>query len=124
MGNITNPLFKSSHWGFLLGRPFRISLEDVTVQKPGLLAEPNEAQRWCPYWLPYPTLFPAGLSIPHTASQLSLQRVTLAEIMTPLGHILYVNLDLAFASVADLSQIRIIKAVQRGSPGSQCRNNG
>ncbi|KAJ6036412.1 fungal-specific transcription factor domain-containing protein [Penicillium herquei] len=77
------------HWGYLLGRPFRTNLEDVTVQKPGLYAKRIEAQRWCPYGLPYATSFPAGLSIPLFAPLLSLHRVTLSEIMTPLGHVLY-----------------------------------
>ncbi|KAJ5278857.1 fungal-specific transcription factor domain-containing protein [Penicillium angulare] len=77
------------HWGFLLGRPIRMNLEDVTVPKPGHVSRGVEPQRWSPYGLPHPTAFPAGLSLSHSASLLSLSRVRLSEIMTPLGHVLY-----------------------------------
>ncbi|KAJ5934276.1 fungal-specific transcription factor domain-containing protein [Penicillium verhagenii] len=77
------------HWGYFLGRPFRMNLEDVTVQKPGLESKPNHVQRWYPYGLPHPTKFPPGLSIANFSSSLSLYRIALCEIMTPLGHVLY-----------------------------------
>ncbi|KAJ5654521.1 fungal-specific transcription factor domain-containing protein [Penicillium lividum] len=84
------------HWGFLLGCPFRMNLEDVTVQKPGIdiKQDQDQAERWYPYGLPYPTAFPPGLSIANTASSLSLHRIMLCEIMTPLGHVLYGSLKI------------------------------
>ncbi|KAJ5746568.1 fungal-specific transcription factor domain-containing protein [Penicillium odoratum] len=48
------------HLGILLGRPFRINVEDVTVQKPGvdIIQDQDQADRWYPYRLPYFTAFP------------------------------------------------------------------
>ncbi|KAJ5106420.1 hypothetical protein N7456_003095 [Penicillium angulare] len=77
------------HWGFLLGRPIRMNLEDVTMRKPGLVSRGVEPQRWSPYGLPHPTAFPAGLSLSHSPQLFSSSRVRLSEIMTPLGHVLY-----------------------------------
>ncbi|KAJ5545817.1 fungal-specific transcription factor domain-containing protein [Penicillium frequentans] len=76
-------------WGFLLGRPFRTNLEDVTIQRPGVGFRKDQAQRWYPYGLPHPTVYPPGLSIANSASSLNLHRIILCGIMTPLGHVLY-----------------------------------
>ncbi|KAJ5636681.1 uncharacterized protein N7484_009994 [Penicillium longicatenatum] len=90
-------------WGFLLGRPFRINLEDVTVQKPGLDFRQDQAQRWYPYGLPHPTEFPHGLSIANSASSLNLHRIALCEIMTPLGHVLYGSSKISRESLQKLN---------------------
>ncbi|KAJ5380245.1 fungal-specific transcription factor domain-containing protein [Penicillium cataractarum] len=77
------------HWGFLLGRPFRINMEDVTVDKPGRDSNWDQAQRWTPYGLPYPVSPLPDPSIVNPVTALSQSRILLCEIMTPLGHVLY-----------------------------------
>jgi hypothetical protein len=86
------------HWGFLLGRPFRINMEDVTVDKPGRDSSWDRAQRWTPYGLPYPDSSLPDTPIVNPVTTLSQYRILLCEIMTPLGHVLYVQLQIARAS--------------------------
>lgn len=67
-------------------------MEDVTVDKPGRDSNWDQAQRWTPYGLPYPVLPLPDPSIVNPVTALSQSRILLCEIMTPLGHILYVLL--------------------------------
>ncbi|KAJ5679445.1 fungal-specific transcription factor domain-containing protein [Penicillium macrosclerotiorum] len=77
------------HWGFLLGRPFRINMEDVTVDKPRNDADSNNSHDWISYGLPYPITSTNSIHITSPIMTLSRYRITLCEIMTPLGHVLY-----------------------------------
>lgn len=80
-----------SHWGFLLGRPFRINVEDRTIPKPG--DDFNSAEvyaSWSPYGLPCFTSFPDGRSITFPVALISHFRISLCEIMSSLGGVLYV----------------------------------
>ncbi|KAJ5168261.1 uncharacterized protein N7482_003855 [Penicillium canariense] len=77
------------HWGYLLGRPFRINMEDVTIDKPGRDSTWDQAQRWTPYGLPYPVSYLSDTPIVNPVAALSRYRILLCEIMTPLGHVLY-----------------------------------
>ncbi|OOQ91005.1 Zn(II)2Cys6 transcription factor [Penicillium brasilianum] len=77
------------HWGFLLGRPFRINMEDVTVDRPCRDSNWDQAQRWTPYGLPFPVSSLPDSSVVNPVTALSQYRTLLCEIMTPLGHVLY-----------------------------------
>ncbi|KAJ5279016.1 fungal-specific transcription factor domain-containing protein [Penicillium angulare] len=77
------------HWGFLLGRPSRISVEDVTVEMPGHDPTWAQSERWNPYGLPYPVEILQNVTIPNPVTLISQYRVWLCHIMTPLGHVLY-----------------------------------
>jgi hypothetical protein len=65
-------------------------MEDVTVDKPGRDSNWDQAQRWTPYGLPYPVSSQPDSSIVDPVTALSQYRTLLCEIMTPLGHVLYV----------------------------------
>ncbi|KAF5859753.1 hypothetical protein ETB97_002475 [Aspergillus alliaceus] len=76
-------------WGFSLGRPVRINMEDVTVDKPGRNQTNDSDRKWAPYGLPCPPPSSLAASVPDPVDILSQHRIQLCEIMTPLGHVLY-----------------------------------
>ncbi|BAE63964.1 unnamed protein product [Aspergillus oryzae RIB40] len=76
-------------WGFFLGRPVRINMEDVTVDKPGRHQTREQDRKWVPYGLPSPPLACLAAPVPDPVDLLSQHRIQLCEIMTPLGHVLY-----------------------------------
>lgn len=69
-------------------------MEDVTVDKPGRDSTWDQAQRWTPYGLPYPVSSLPDTPIVNPVTTLSQYRILLCEIMTPLGHVLYVQLQI------------------------------
>lgn len=66
-------------------------MEDVTVDKPGRDSSWDRAQRWTPYGLPYSVSSILESPIVNPVTTLSQYRILLCEIMTPLGHVLYVQ---------------------------------
>ncbi|KAB8212073.1 fungal-specific transcription factor domain-containing protein [Aspergillus parasiticus] len=76
-------------WGFFLGRPVRINMEDVTVDKPGRHQTRENDRKWVPYGLPSPPPACLAAPVPDPVDLLSQHRIQLCEIMTPLGHVLY-----------------------------------
>jgi hypothetical protein len=82
---IVDPDFVSL-WGFYLGRPVRMNMEDVTVEKPGSNLSDSHYGRWVPYGLP--GFLRVDLDLIDPTELVSQQRVLLCEIMAPLGHIL------------------------------------
>ncbi|KAF2012999.1 hypothetical protein BU24DRAFT_494892 [Aaosphaeria arxii CBS 175.79] len=77
-------------WGYYLGRPFRINIEDVTVGKPGEGFAPRQPGQWIPYTSA--KSLEIHSPIPDYVEELNKERVTLTEIMAPLGHVLYGSL--------------------------------
>ncbi|KXH50498.1 hypothetical protein CSAL01_08310 [Colletotrichum salicis] len=76
--------------GFYRGRPFRISMDDITVEKPTEDSLDGRVEKWLPYVSP---LSDGNSSVPlhgHVEA-VSLYRIELCEIMAPLGHTLYGN---------------------------------
>ncbi|KAI8230567.1 hypothetical protein K4K55_006548 [Colletotrichum sp. SAR 10_96] len=74
--------------GYYRGRPFRVSLDDITVQKP--VAGASGAAAWLPYTSPRSNDTPPA-ALTYHSEDVSLQRIELCEIMAPLGHTLYGN---------------------------------
>ncbi|KAM5354236.1 hypothetical protein ACJ41O_000886 [Fusarium nematophilum] len=74
-------------WGFYLGRPFRINMEDVTVAKPSGDVRPEAAGQWIPYVSK--RSFEECTPLPDYTDELHRQRTLLSEIMVPLGYALY-----------------------------------
>ncbi|KAF4464335.1 hypothetical protein FALBO_8836 [Fusarium albosuccineum] len=74
-------------WGFYLGRPFRINMEDVTVAKPSGDTRPEAAGQWLPYVSK--KSFEEHAPLPDYTNELHRQRTLLSEIMVPLGYALY-----------------------------------
>ncbi|EQB58296.1 hypothetical protein CGLO_01470 [Colletotrichum gloeosporioides Cg-14] len=74
--------------GYYRGRPFRVSLDDITVQKP--VAGVAGAAAWLPYTSPGSNDSPPA-ALTYHIEDVSLQRIELCEIMAPLGHTLYGN---------------------------------
>ncbi|KAK1716026.1 fungal-specific transcription factor domain-containing protein [Colletotrichum acutatum] len=76
--------------GFYRGRPFRISMDDITVQKPTADSSDGRVEQWLPY---VSSLSNGNSSVPlqDHAEAVSLHRIELCEIMAPLGHTLYGN---------------------------------
>ncbi|KAL0932487.1 uncharacterized protein CTRU02_213440 [Colletotrichum truncatum] len=72
-------------WGFHLGRPFRISMEGVTVAKPGSVISDKPSGQWSSYT----SLASPGSPMTDYSEDLSRQRALLCEIMAPLGYSLY-----------------------------------
>ncbi|KAI9930103.1 hypothetical protein ASPWEDRAFT_147700 [Aspergillus wentii DTO 134E9] len=70
-------------WGFYLGRPFRVNMQDVTVEKP----ISSTYNRWWPYVSSESTGEDSIQDDP--TGLLSEQRILLCEMMEPLGHNLY-----------------------------------
>ncbi|CRG83993.1 Nitrogen assimilation transcription factor nit-4 [Talaromyces islandicus] len=73
--------------GFSLGRPFRIHVEDVTVGKPIDHIDQFGQNTWLPYVLPSP-LDTSYSQVDYTEA-VSYQHITLCEIMSSCGYILY-----------------------------------
>ncbi|KAF7553674.1 hypothetical protein G7Z17_g3452 [Cylindrodendrum hubeiense] len=80
-------------WGFYLGRPFRINMEDVTVEKPRGGIEPESAGQWIPYIAP--RSLGENAPIPGYTNELHRQRVLMSEIVAPVGYALYGNLRIS-----------------------------
>ncbi|KAF6807420.1 hypothetical protein CMUS01_14134 [Colletotrichum musicola] len=76
--------------GYYRGRPFRISMDDITVQKPGSGGGAETNGRWLPCASPQSGCSPPVPQTDHVES-VSVQRIELCEIMAPLGHTLYGN---------------------------------
>ncbi|CAG9953093.1 unnamed protein product, partial [Clonostachys rosea f. rosea IK726] len=74
-------------WGLLLGRPFRTNMEDVTVDKPKEIANMSSPQIWVQYCSAQPGN--EGLSLADYTEIISRERISLCEIMAPLGYALY-----------------------------------
>ncbi|KXH27185.1 hypothetical protein CSIM01_12054 [Colletotrichum simmondsii] len=76
--------------GFYRGRPFRISMDDITVGKPTEDSSGGRVEQW----LPYVSLLSNGnapVPLQDHIEAVSLYRIELCEIMAPLGHTLYGN---------------------------------
>ncbi|KAH8648492.1 fungal-specific transcription factor domain-containing protein [Xylariales sp. PMI_506] len=75
-------------WGFHLGRPSRVNMQDVTVNKPEGLSQSKPAGRWTPYvssnYLPRDVA-----PLQDDIDELSRHRAILWEIMAPIGYGLY-----------------------------------
>ncbi|KAF9875237.1 hypothetical protein CkaCkLH20_07057 [Colletotrichum karsti] len=72
-------------WGFYLGRPFRINMEDVTAAKPGNSTTESDQGQWAAYI----SAASPGQAQPDFSEELGRQRALLCETMAPLGHALY-----------------------------------
>jgi hypothetical protein len=80
-----------SFWGFYLGRPFRMNAGDITVPKPASGLTVGKEDTWRPYGLPTDQEgFDGALKNPNEL--ISRQFAVLWEIISPLGHVLYVHL--------------------------------
>lgn len=78
-----------SFWGFYLGRPFRMNAGDITVPKPASGLTVGKEDTWRPYGLPTDQEgFGGALKNPNEL--ISRQFAVLWEIISPLGHVLYV----------------------------------
>lgn len=75
-----------SMWGFYLGRPFRVNMEDVTVSKPSSDSLQASNHAWTPY-VSSKSIQRAGTRRDYPDTLLG-QRVLMAEIMAPLGYAL------------------------------------
>ncbi|KAJ9197338.1 transcriptional regulator family: Fungal Specific TF [Paecilomyces variotii] len=73
--------------GFHLGRPFRTSMEDVTVGKPHDQGNTLRPSRWIPYGLQDTTTGASGFL--DCTEAVSRQLISLCELMAPCGYILY-----------------------------------
>ncbi|KAJ0327008.1 hypothetical protein COL5a_006182 [Colletotrichum fioriniae] len=73
--------------GFYRGRPFRISMDDITVEKPIVDLSDGRVEQWFPY---VSRLSNGNSPVPQQdhAEAVSLHRIELCEIMAPLGHTL------------------------------------
>ncbi|KAH6971311.1 fungal-specific transcription factor domain-containing protein [Ilyonectria destructans] len=80
-------------WGFYLGRPFRINMEDVTVEKPRGGVGPESADQWIPYISP--RSLGDDIPVPSYTNELHRQRVLMSEIVAPVGYALYGNLRIS-----------------------------
>ncbi|TDZ38604.1 Nitrogen assimilation transcription factor nit-4 [Colletotrichum spinosum] len=76
--------------GYYRGRPFRISMDDITVQKPGGELPDTPLTRWLPYTFPVNSQ-PSPISLDDHIESVSRWRIELCEIMAPLGDTLYGN---------------------------------
>ncbi|KAJ5939308.1 hypothetical protein N7466_002442 [Penicillium verhagenii] len=73
--------------GFHLGRPFRTSMEDVTVGKPRQITGLRGHCQWVPY--DSSTLFGPDSGLLDNKEAIGQQLVSLCELMAPCGYILY-----------------------------------
>jgi hypothetical protein len=89
-------LTNSSFWGFYLGRPFRMNAGDVSVSKPASGLGRAREETWYAYGMgeSQPPNLKLGLGSP--SELISRQFANLWEMITPVGHILLVLLDLIF----------------------------
>ncbi|KAJ5946850.1 hypothetical protein N7454_003689 [Penicillium verhagenii] len=76
-----------SQLGFHLGRPFRTSMEDVTVGKPRQIVGPRGHCQWVPY--DSSMLFGPNSGLLDSKEAIGQQLVSLCELMAPCGYILY-----------------------------------
>ncbi|KAK1504373.1 uncharacterized protein CCOS01_16825 [Colletotrichum costaricense] len=76
--------------GFYRGRPFRISMDDITVGKPTEDSSDGRIEQWLPY-VSRLSNDNAPVPIQDYTEVISLYRIELCEIMAPLGHTLYGN---------------------------------
>ncbi|KAK1533504.1 hypothetical protein CPAR01_10212 [Colletotrichum paranaense] len=76
--------------GFYRGRPFRISMDDITVGKPTEDSSDGRIEQWLPY-VSRLSNGNAPVPIQDYTEVISLYRIELCEIMAPLGHTLYGN---------------------------------
>jgi hypothetical protein len=84
--SVTN---KNSFWGFYLGRPFRMNAGDISVPKPASALGPEKEENWHPYGhQTSQPLLQHGLKNP--TELICRQFVVLWEMISPVGHILYV----------------------------------
>lgn len=81
-----------SFWGFYLGRPFRMNAGDITVAKPASNLGAAKVSTWYPYGLPTDSDLPSG-ELKNQNELISRQMAVLWEIVSPVGHILYVTLS-------------------------------
>ncbi|KAI1213739.1 fungal-specific transcription factor domain-containing protein [Annulohypoxylon truncatum] len=79
-------------WGLYLGRPFRINMEDVTIEKPGGNPATETATQWIPYGSPK-SLDDCTPCVDYP-EELSRYRAMMCEIMAPLVYALYGSLNI------------------------------
>ncbi|CAM1510981.1 Fc.00g084940.m01.CDS01 [Cosmosporella sp. VM-42] len=88
-------------WGFYLGRPFRLNMEDVTVAKPGGDTTGEANCQWIPYVSP--KSFQDCTPLLDYTNELHRQRVLMVEIMAPLGHALYGSMKIPPSMLQDMN---------------------
>ncbi|RSL85791.1 hypothetical protein CEP51_003142 [Fusarium floridanum] len=88
-------------WGFYLGRPFRINMEDVTVAKPVGDIRPEKSGQWIPYVSK--KSFEELTPLPDYTDELHRQRTLLSEIMVPLGYALYGSRKIPAATLQEMN---------------------
>ncbi|OHE99785.1 hypothetical protein CORC01_04921 [Colletotrichum orchidophilum] len=76
--------------GFYRGRPFRISMDDITVEKPAEGPSDTPVEQWLPYISPRSN-GNSPIPLNDHGDAVSLYTIELCEIMAPLGHTLYGN---------------------------------
>ncbi|POR36832.1 Uncharacterized protein TPAR_02968 [Tolypocladium paradoxum] len=96
-------------WGFSLGRPFRINMEDVTVAKPLGRTTPQSTVQWIPYVSRKSTQ--DNTTLPDYTEELHRQRVLLVEIMAPLGYALYGSLRIPPSTLQAVNAKTVAKLV-------------
>ncbi|RWR00025.1 hypothetical protein C8Q69DRAFT_45328 [Paecilomyces variotii] len=87
--------------GFHLGRPFRTSMEDVTVGKPHDQGNTLGPSRWIPYGLQDTTTGASGFL--DCTEAVSRQLISLRELMAPCGYILYGTSSISKAVLQELN---------------------
>ncbi|KAJ5605747.1 hypothetical protein N7510_008528 [Penicillium lagena] len=87
--------------GFYLGRPCRTNMEDVTVGKPNNQANHWGTEKWVPYVSPNSVEPDTGLL--DCMEAVNQQQVTLCELMTPCGYILYGTSHISKAVLQELN---------------------
>ncbi|KAJ5217927.1 uncharacterized protein N7498_000026 [Penicillium cinerascens] len=87
--------------GFHLGRPFRTSMEDVTVGKPRQNAGSREHCRWKPCDSSSSASHGSGLL--DSKDTISQQLVSLCELMAPCGYILYSTSSISKGTLQELN---------------------
>ncbi|OMP81655.1 Nitrogen assimilation transcription factor nit-4 [Diplodia seriata] len=95
-------------WGFHLGRPFRINMEGATVSKPS--AGAYAGKQWTPYTSPGSKN--SHVVLPDHVKELHRQRVTLAEIMAPVGYLLYGNLKMTIKTLQEINADTVARLLQ------------
>jgi hypothetical protein len=95
---------ESSFWGFYLGRPFRMNAGDISVPKPASALGPEKEESWHPYGHQASQgLLQHGLKNP--TELICRQFVVLWEMISPVGHILYVIFIHHFHSLCDADML-------------------
>lgn len=95
-------------------------MEDVTVDKPGRDSSWDRTQRWAPYGLPYPVSSLPDSPIMNPVTTLSQHRILLCEIMTPLGHVLYVQSRVSLVQPLNSAlQVRLVENLETRPAESQ-----